>query len=609
MVPSSKLVIISNLFIIVSLLIIEGEGKQPVPLKDVAIGATVNRQNTDRNTAKVLGNIINDREKYPDIYKKLTEVIHYPPKWGMRQFICSEPLDSVLDPAVHTDNFYFNNKNEKNRVFKSFEADSIKRGAFNIDNKYLNTNYTCILFELCNIKEERIKENVKVINEEDLPAKRSDIHYFGNLTAIVRAKRDSETHYVSSISKGNCLAQIYIYETEIAKESKQHLINYPSKNPTFTGPLISATNNTKLETWTKEYLEKLQTSLLKFESFQPKNQSDIFDHMESDAVRDFELIKLPELPDKLAKPDKEVKPDKVVKPDKALTAKKWAQLVPGDTFDITQFKFDEAVIISSLPRADPVEMEYFPESDEDYQKVTLRTIVDSEKSASKCPFEKLNSRDSSHLDDHEGLEAFECNLEKKDFGISKEYRNEKYKRVEVRICRTVGKLALPESMTIINWDKKFEDIGYNVLIDENVVLRYPVAGETHYVSAVYYGDCLYQALVYNVDKLETTKPVHVGKILSASNNEDLIKSINGLLKTSDTPAVGLYQIETNPKMRAEVIKKLDNSVVLSVNMRSLYAKLPPPQADLSQYKSFGNSLQASLITIIAIIVVAQFFTN
>lgn len=208
MVPSSKLVLISNLFIIVSLLIIESEGKKYVALKDVAIGATVNRRNTDRNQTKVLGNIINDLEKYPDIYKKLTEVIHYPPKWGVRQFICSEPLNSVLDPAVHIDDFYSWNDNGKNRVFKFFENDSINRGAFNIDSKYLNTNYTCILFELCNIKEERIKKNVKVINDDDLPAKKNEIQYFEKLTAIVRAKRDGETHYISSVSKGNCLAQV-----------------------------------------------------------------------------------------------------------------------------------------------------------------------------------------------------------------------------------------------------------------------------------------------------------------------------------------------------------------------------------------------------------------
>lgn len=202
--------------------------------------------------------------------------------------------------------------------------------------------------------------------------------------------------------------------------------------------------------------------------------------MESDAVRDFELIKLPELPDKL------------VEPENVPTAKKWAYLVPGDTINITQFKFDEALIISSLPRAETIETENYPESDDDYQKVTIRTKIDSGKSASKCPFEKLNIRESNHLDDHEGLEAFDCYLEKQGFGISNEYRNESYKRVEVRICRTVGKLALPESMTVINWNKKFEDLGYNVVIDENVVLRYPVVGETHYISAVHYGDCLYQ---------------------------------------------------------------------------------------------------------------------
>lgn len=101
----------------------------------------------------------------------------------------------------------------------------------------------------------------------------------------------------------------------------------------------------------------------------------------------------------------------------------------------------------------------------------------------------------------------------------------------------------------------------------------------------------------------------MGKILSASNTKDLITSIEGLLKNSENPTVGLYQIETNATLRAEVIKKLDNGVVLSINMRSLYAKLPPPQADLSQYKSFGNSLQASLMTIIAIMVVAKVYTN
>lgn len=227
-----------------------------------------------------------------------------------------------------------------------------------------------------------------------------------------------------------------------------------------------------------DFLSKTESLLYNFENFSVKNQTEIFKRMESDAIRDFRLINLPTLGEKLVK--------------FTPTPKKLDKLRPGYTLNLKESKDDTVSLVSIMNIA--VFEEDLPSGSDEYFGMINGTRNNGEKIESSCPFKRLAVRSSDHVNDHQDLELFDCLLEKKQFGISK-YLKKEYKRKEIRVCRTVKKETLDEPLNIINWHKDYQDIGYNVFMDEVIVIKYPKEGETHYVSAVVKGDCLYQVKI------------------------------------------------------------------------------------------------------------------
>lgn len=188
--------------------VIKSESTGLIELKHVRAGATVNRLQRNETNIEVLDSIFNRNSSYPEIYRNFTEFIRYPPKWRSRQFNCLESIDSVSHPFVKNDN-KFSSYNAVDRSFLQLEEDLFKREKLNVDNKFKNGNYTCLFYEICNLKEERIRRNVKVIDEDVMRnMEDSQLRYFDRPKAVFRVKKGIETDYVDSITKGTCLAQV-----------------------------------------------------------------------------------------------------------------------------------------------------------------------------------------------------------------------------------------------------------------------------------------------------------------------------------------------------------------------------------------------------------------
>ncbi|CAD6235797.1 GSCOCG00007985001-RA-CDS [Cotesia congregata] len=324
-----------------------------------------------------------------------------------------------------------------------------------------------------------------------------------------------------------------------------------------------------------------------------KNQNEIYKHMESDAIRDFRLVNLPTLSDKLIKLPS--------------TKQQLQELEPGCTLNIRELKGDTVSVITIMRFL--LFEKIFSESDENFA-MTIRTYNNDEKIKSSCPYQRLAFQSNDHINDHQNLEFFDCLVEHKQFGIPG-YLTKEFKRMEVRVCRTVKKESAEEPLTIINWHKDFEDIGYNVFIRENIIIKYPKEGETHYVSSVYKGDCLYQAFVYNAnDNIDKSLPLFTSELISGSGNVEFINKVTELLLNTETPKRSLYQVLENETLKSEVKKQFGDNYLLSVNLRPMHTKRPLPQLNLIEYSfNFGNSLQASLLTIFVAMIAAKLLIN
>ncbi|XP_074107030.1 uncharacterized protein LOC141532543 isoform X2 [Cotesia typhae] len=125
------------------------------------------------------------------------------------------------------------------------------------------------------------------------------------------------------------------------------------------------------------------------------------------------------------------------------------------------------------------------------------------------------------------FDVFDEMVKRRNYGVDKKYLDNQYKCMKVKICsgfeRT--KLIIP-SVYVVNLDKN--DINkIRVFDSKNVVLRYKLGTETHYVARTEKGNCLFQVLIYkNLDGSSHNQKIQgsllfKGKILSANNDQHL----------------------------------------------------------------------------------------
>lgn len=92
--------------------------------------------------------------------------------------------------------------------------------------------------------------------------------------------------------------------------------------------------------------------------------------------------------------------------------------------------------------------------------------------------------------------VFDEIIKRKFYGVDRRYLNKNYKCMKITICSEFKrqKLIIP-SVHVINLVKQTVNKS-NTFDNENIVLRYKVANETHYVARTERGHCLFQVIIY-----------------------------------------------------------------------------------------------------------------
>ncbi|XP_057325592.1 uncharacterized protein LOC130667772 [Microplitis mediator] len=389
-----------------------------------------------------------------------------------------------------------------------------------INSNYVNNvHFKYGIVKVCKIVETEYL-NIEIIDDKYFPNISSGANYniLVNKTVVFRLKRDSETHYISSISTGTCLLQIYINDahkcfTNDTYKSLNHKDSF-FKNPIFKGHITTLSNNHSLENFIDHYylLNNIDYSLFTFSDLAYNYKVDILSKFENDAIVRVNLSLLPELPrhKKLLPSSNKIKP---------------VGIVPGDILNLDDLLDDTLTNIST----DNVLID-----SDDY--VTMPFVSYN---YTKCyDFDKNNDvrlefggyllPDKFPKGDYK-LNYFEETVRRKYYGVDRTYLYEHYTCLKITVCSQFIKKKLHFPLfEIIKLDEQSKDNNkYNIFENFNILLWYTKNNETHYVTRTENGDCLFQALVFPFELeyyLDNSRfnhdPIHKGKILSATNNTE-----------------------------------------------------------------------------------------
>ncbi|CAG5083250.1 Protein of unknown function [Cotesia congregata] len=539
-----------------------------IPFEKLSLGDTI-----DETFAVVYGNIINSNNEIPSIIKSLTKSVKNLPTWSTAQFTCSKTLNSLFEDSV-----------EEKNLFKKFDKRKINDQLFNIDKKYLNNNHTCLLFELCKSEKQTYEEFVNIFEEKYFDKHYDDYYWYheyrpqGKHIEILKFIRGNETHFVSAIHNGDCLYQIFIFNTESENTSAE--IDYKKKTPEYTSKIKMASDNHIFEESLTYSLNTSHIFLFNFPNIPLKVTHEVLNYLSLYNVMSVELTALPKLPRSL-----EFKEDEIESPKKR---SKLVELEAGDSFNINDLISNSVLksrnmldfkIFNSIEYSNPYSLQVT-----NYSDIIMDRSLPCREFVTKYFGDKNNK-------DYEKLKPFNCLLEEKSYGIDEKFFNENYTRDEIKICLVLEEQKMGiDPLEIVYLNEKTVDGDYNIFENENVVLRFRKSNETHYVSSIQFGNCLYQALVYNLD--DQKKPVHKGKILSASRNSDLEKTIEDYLNNSKIDS--LYNIYSNEKLKNEIIERLDKEAVVNIDLRSINKKRSLPLLTLSEYNNLKKNSSENL---------------
>ncbi|XP_057335699.1 uncharacterized protein LOC130674400 [Microplitis mediator] len=550
-----------------------------IPLIELNAGDVINIYNLNKTTTEIVGNIFNNNRdqlsKYVDVEK---------PKYLKYQqfqtlYHCHETFHANIYPVIE-------NSNGTKMTINNTEKSS---GSFlGIDEKYVNKKYLCLSFKECGVKVEE-KVSMDLIDESDFPV---EVKLLTNKTGIFKVKRENETHYVSSIMTGDCVFQVLVYEdTNISSRS------FLRETPIHEGRVLVSSNNKTLEIWVNDFLKNEHQSL---SNMSYENKETILKQFNNAAVIKLELKSLPELP-----------PRQRLSPPPSLTSPvPWKNLSPGATIDRAQLDYNSSFVIGKILNDSYVETHDYPEW-RDYFDMSYKFFLNVFNQSQSCPVSALNNKNKNLSTNIESLSFFECKLARESYGIEGKYLNEQFKRLEVRLCRTgrVVELKTNPSLNIINLDERYLDIGNNVFVQEDILMRIPVANETHYISSITFGDCLYQGSTYHVSQSHGDKPAKMSRLISASGNSSFESWAEKIISASSLPHIGLYQIFNDAKIRETLLKEFRTDDVLSLNIDKLFKKRSLPFQPSIQKPNHGYSLTSSVISIFLPIILIKFLTD
>ncbi|XP_044587661.1 uncharacterized protein LOC123267185 [Cotesia glomerata] len=443
----------------------------------------------------------------------------------------------------------------------------------------------CLLFELCKSEKQTYEQFVNFFEEKYFDKYYDDYYWYhdnrpkGKHIEILKFIRGNETHFVSAIHNGDCLFQIFIFNTEPENSSEE--IDYLKKTPEYTSKIILASNNHIFEESLKYYLNTSDNLLFNFPNFPLSIKSDVLNYLSLDNTMSIELTVLPKLPRSL-----EFKEDKIELPKNRSNL---VELKPGDSFNINDLQSNS--VLKSRNMLDFKIFDKIKHSNPDSLQITNYSDISMDKSSLSCREFVTKFYNDDNDKDIERLKPFNCLLQEKSYGIDEKFFNENYIRDEIKICSVLEEQKMGiDPLEIVYLNEKSIDLDYNIFENENVVLRFQKSNETHYVSSIQFGDCLYQGLVYSSD--DQKKPVHKGKILSASRNSKLEKTIEDYL--NDSKIDSLYNIYSNEKLKNEIIEKLEKEAVVNIDLRSINKKRSLPLLTLSEYNNLKKNSSENL---------------
>lgn len=173
-----------------------------VPLLELDVADTININNLKELSTEIIGNVF-DGYKLSDLIETNDFTDNYRVSVNKKACMSFGSLASYY----HLELSINDTEADPLKIFET--SDQQKSNYFHASQNYFGNKYLYGIVKLCRIlKVRNLKE--EVIDESDFPTINRYMNYklLLDKTAILRFKRNNETHFVSSITTGDCLLQV-----------------------------------------------------------------------------------------------------------------------------------------------------------------------------------------------------------------------------------------------------------------------------------------------------------------------------------------------------------------------------------------------------------------
>ncbi|XP_044596497.1 uncharacterized protein LOC123273222 [Cotesia glomerata] len=520
-----------------------------ITLIELSVGDTLNIHDLSFNSVEKIGDLFKGYNR-----NKFIKNVSYPDN-SFAFEILKQPCLSLESLQLYSYQQIWVKKGKKSTSlpFSYFDTNSL-----GIPEYYLNNRYIYGIVQICRaIKSSEL--NIRVIDKADLPNIKQGVYnkVLSNSTAVFRLKQYNETHYVSLITTGNCIYQVYVNHHKFCNTNSnfnpQKIDNF-FESSVYQSFIMSANNNQSIDNWINDYYTQsdLYYSLHSFSNFSKQTQLEIFNHLGNDVVINLELqplLKLPRTKNKIRRTNRH---------------KSLNQLQIGDIIDTKDLEKTDSHL--------NVDHKLY-ELLQHYSTIPFInynfTDCINYKNSEKIDFKLMNNMDS--LDGHstskfyERINVFEEIAKRKHYGVKREYLNEAYKCIKTTICSEFEVWKLDTAFSnIINLNGKMINYKNYIFDRENIILTYG-RDKTHYVIRTESGNCLFQAVIFPAasNNADFSNPLYAGRIISASNDSVLENWVENYL---DNRKRNLFNIKQDILAQMTIVEKLKNINFVLINI-------------------------------------------
>ncbi|XP_057325590.1 uncharacterized protein LOC130667771 [Microplitis mediator] len=567
---NNKIFLVVNIIVRITALPLNTDRGQLIKL---SVGDVVNIKKSNLITTEIFDNIFNGYDGSKYIEKKNYIDDYDDSLYTISRQSCV-PFEAL---TPYPPELFFN---EENRSYKSDEINNINilRGrTFGIPIYYMKIKENKYgMVKLCKIIE-RQKLNIDLLDKKDFKSIKKNTNYniLENKTAVFRLKRGNETHYVSSLTTGNCLFQIHINTPDYcADNNARNSININGffEHSFYKTHIISASNDVELEQWINNYYFS-QNNVYSLDTFMRLNLGErinITNEMENDIIIDIELSSLPELPQFDGNAIKK-------QLQHSIEMKKMMDINPGDILNADDLFSCRS---NNIP-VDNIFRESVDYETEPFVSITYNTCHEySENYGIELSTNNYQSYSRTLFSNYDKRNIFNDIVRRKHYGVNRKYLNVNYSCLKITICSRFERHRLDNFSTkMIKLDERSKTIKkYNIFENNDIVLWITKNNETHLVAYTERGECIFQTLVYSISELSKAPedaallnfmnpPVHKGTIITASDNNDFKIWINDLL--DDDPR-GLLSVNENEDVKNLILDQLENQISENTTLINLY---------------------------------------